>query len=32
MAQMEFYFAIEHLAVIGGMLLTAVLAERTARP
>jgi len=29
MAQIEFYFAVEHLAVIGGMLLVAILAERT---
>lgn len=29
MAQIEFYFAVEHLAVLGGMLLVAILAERT---
>ncbi len=29
MAQIEFYFVVEHLAVIGGMLLVAILAERT---
>jgi len=28
-AQLEFYIAIEHLSVIGGMLLVAILAERT---
>ncbi|MFT0859837.1 DoxX family protein [Ancylobacter sp. G4_0304] len=28
-AQIEFYFFVEHLAVIGGMLLVAILAERT---
>ncbi|MCS0504600.1 DoxX family protein [Ancylobacter mangrovi] len=28
MAQIEFFFAIEHLSVIGGMLLVAILAER----
>lgn len=28
-AQIEFYFAVEHLSVIGGMLLVAILAERT---
>lgn len=29
MAQIEFYFVVEHLAVLGGMLLVAILAERT---
>ncbi|WP_371346648.1 DoxX family protein [Ancylobacter sp. IITR112] len=29
MAQIEFYFAVEHLSVLGGMLLVAILAERT---
>lgn len=29
MAQIEFYFVVEHLAVIGGMMLVAILAERT---
>lgn len=29
MAQLEFYIAIEHFAVVGGMLLVAILAERT---
>lgn len=29
MAQLEFYFAVEHLSVIGGMMLVAILAERT---
>ncbi|MCK0198511.1 DoxX family protein [Ancylobacter sp. 6x-1] len=28
-AQIEFYFFVEHLAVIGGMILVACLAERT---
>ncbi|WP_428030452.1 DoxX family protein [Ancylobacter sp.] len=28
MAQIEFYFAVEHLSVLGGMLLVAILAER----
>lgn len=29
MAQIEFYFVVEHLAVIGGMMLVAILAERS---
>lgn len=29
MALIEFYFTVEHLAVIGGMMLVAILAERT---
>ncbi|MBS9476099.1 DoxX family protein [Ancylobacter radicis] len=29
MAQIEFYFVMEHLSVLGGMLLVAILAERT---
>jgi len=29
MAQIEFYFVVEHLAVIGGMILVAILAERS---
>jgi len=29
MAQIEFYFVMEHLSVIGGMMLVAILAERT---
>lgn len=29
MAQIEFYFVVEHLAVIGGMMLIAILAERS---
>ncbi|WGD31546.1 DoxX family protein [Ancylobacter sp. WKF20] len=28
MAQVEFYFVMEHLSVLGGMLLVAILAER----
>ena len=28
MAQFEFYVAVEHLSVLGGMLLVAILAER----
>ncbi|MDR6950995.1 transmembrane protein [Ancylobacter sp. 3268] len=28
-AQMEFFFAVEHIAVIGGMILVAILGERT---
>lgn len=28
-AQMEFFFAVEHLAVIGGMILVAILGERS---
>lgn len=29
MAQIEFYFVMEHLSVLGGMMLVAILAERT---
>ncbi|MBB3771414.1 MULTISPECIES: DoxX family protein [Ancylobacter] len=29
MAQLEFYVAVEHFSVVGGMLLVAILAERT---
>ncbi|MCK0209553.1 DoxX family protein [Starkeya koreensis] len=29
MALIEFYFTVEHLSVIGGMILVAILAERT---
>ncbi|QFR32588.1 DoxX family protein [Ancylobacter sp. TS-1] len=29
MALIEFYFSVEHLSVIGGMILVAILAERT---
>ncbi|MCB4768315.1 DoxX family protein [Ancylobacter sp. Lp-2] len=28
-AQLEFFFAVEHMAVIGGMILVAILGERT---